>query len=314
MIYLISLSSFKEYLSFYPYSSWVLPRKKDVWQKLCHQENGSILGFEGNTRPKAEWQCACHGPFAGGLQSSIFLDLTVGLTPEPGIPLSSRNGICSQHFLFSHQKAHLWALVFSQWFLLSRFWNHQEYRDDDPYDLTFIMELVYGLMGVFRSEITRTQFPLGDGYSMLQIEREQMSQQARQSEKKKCFKHESASSCDLALPLLRPRRTPHLLTEKPGCSPESSGGYFEQEICQRIIFLLSQSGAWWASIHAASGWLCLLQSSTILREAGIPETKPEKVQHGWPGISVVGASVQVEVRLKINCFSPNPFPSPLDRD
>lgn len=97
MIYLISLSSFKEYLSFYPYSSWVLPRKKDVWQKLCHQENGSILGFEGNTRPKAEWQCACHGPFAGGLQSSIFLDLT-GLTPEPGIPLISRNGICSQTF------------------------------------------------------------------------------------------------------------------------------------------------------------------------------------------------------------------------
>lgn len=143
-----------------------------MWQKPHHQENGSIMGVEENTRPETEWQCACHGPFAGGLQSSIFLDLTVGLALEPGIPLSSQNGICSQTFSIkaSHHKAHLWAEVFSYWFLLSRFWNHQEYqeyRDDDPYDLTFIMELVYGLKGVFRSEITRPQFPLGDGYSML---------------------------------------------------------------------------------------------------------------------------------------------------
>lgn len=38
------------------------------------------------------------GLFTEGLQSSIFLDLTVGLTLIPRIPLSSQNGVCSQAF------------------------------------------------------------------------------------------------------------------------------------------------------------------------------------------------------------------------
>lgn len=58
-------------------------------------------------------------------------------------------------------------------------------------------------------------------------------------------------------------------------------GYFEKEICQGIIFHWSQPGALWVSVRVASGCLCLLQSSTILTEAVIPGTNPEKIQDCW---------------------------------
>ena len=87
-------------------------------------------------------------------------------------------------------------------------------------------------------------------------------------------------------------------SQSGGCAPHGvSIGYFEKEPCQNITSHLSQPGALWEGICAASGRPCLFLSGTISLGAVLPETNTDKLLQICLPPSRCGIHLEAQVSL-----------------